>query len=70
MAEPKQQDLEKDLEKALTLTGSDSFVDWDAFKKTSNDVSVSLEQLSRRCSMLRESQQKHFITKSTQALTQ
>jgi|JI6StandDraft_1071083.scaffolds.fasta_scaffold09839_4 hypothetical protein len=63
--ELKQQDLEKDLDKALTLAGSESFVDWEAFKKTSNDVSVGLETLSKKCHMLRESQQKNFILNST-----
>jgi hypothetical protein len=62
--------LEKDLEKALTLTGSDSFVDWEAFKKTSNDVSINLESLGQKCQILRDSQQKNFITKSTQSLSQ
>jgi hypothetical protein len=58
------QDLEKNLEEALALVGSDSYVDWEAFSKSSNDVSVALETLEKKCHQLREYQQKTFLDNS------
>lgn len=63
MTDLKPQDLEKELDTLLNLTGSESLVDWQSFSKNSNDVSVLLESVGKKCAILREQQQKSFITK-------
>lgn len=62
------QEFEKHLDQALTLSGQDSYVDWDTFSKTSNEVTLALESLEKKCHQLREHQQKTFIANSKSTL--
>ncbi len=64
------QELEKKIDSALTLTGSDSFVEWDTFSKNSNEVTLALEALDKKCQILRDFQQKTFISNSKFEITQ
>lgn len=64
------QELEKKIDSALTLTGNESFVEWDTFSKNSNEVTLALEALDKKCQILRDFQQKTFISNSKFEITQ
>lgn len=70
MTDLKLQDLEKELDTVLTLTGSDSIIDWQSFSKNSNEVSVLSEAVGKKCAALREQQQKTFLDKRNSVVIQ
>jgi DNA-binding GntR family transcriptional regulator len=62
MTEIKIEEIEQHFDDILALTGSDSFVNWETFTKSSTDFIRSLEELAKNIAILREIQQKKFIT--------
>lgn len=61
MSDIKIEDIEAGFEKILKLTGEDSFVNWEAFTKTSTAFGKTLEELANKIHILREIQHKRFI---------
>ena len=46
----------------MELTGSDSYVNWESFTKSSTEFIRTLEDLAKNIAILREIQQKKFIS--------
>jgi hypothetical protein len=61
MTELKIDDIEQNFDAILQLTGQDSYVNWDAFTKSSTEFMKSLEELARNIAILKEVQHKKFI---------
>lgn len=61
MSDIKVEDIEANFEKILALTGEDSYVNWEAFTKSSTSFIKTLEELAKTIAILREIQQKKFI---------
>lgn len=53
--------IEQYYDQILELTGSDSYVEWETFTKSSTDLVKGIEELGRAISILREIQQRSFI---------
>ncbi len=62
MSDIKPEEIEANFERILGLTGEESYVNWDAFTKSSTSMIKTLEDLAKRIAILREVQQKKFIT--------
>lgn len=61
MSDIKVEDIEANFEKILAITGEDSYVNWEAFTKSSTGFIKTLEELAKSIAILREIQQKKFI---------
>lgn len=62
MSDIKAEDIEANFDRILGLTGEESYVDWAAFTKNSTTMNKTLEELAKKIAILREIQQKKFIT--------
>jgi len=62
MTDIKIEDLEKNFDTILELVGSDSYVNWETFTKTSTGVSKQLEELVKTLAIYRDIHQRRFIT--------
>ena len=45
----------------MELVGTDSYVNWDSFTKTSTELSKQMEELMRGLTIYRDIQQKRFL---------
>ena len=62
--------LEKNHDKILTLTGQDSFLNWNDFEASSRKVVEAVDALNKEISIFREAQQIYFIQNSNSHTTQ
>ena len=55
------EDIEANYDRIFELVGTESYVNWEIFTKTSTDLSKQMDELMRGLSIYREIQQKRFL---------
>jgi hypothetical protein len=56
------EDIEANYEQILSIVGSESYVNWESFTKSSTELVKSIDLLMQSLTVLKEIQQKRFIT--------
>jgi hypothetical protein len=62
MTEVKIENIESNYDAVLELVGQDSFVNWEAFTKSSTGLTKQMEELVKQLSIFRDVQQRRFIS--------